>query len=216
MGAHQNRGKLTIQLTFYSALLMFLWSVGLPAAYAGNCTINTIPYWDGSVTLGWLAAAQTFAAPSPSCNVLSNYEFALAGRTMPGDVQFSIYRWASGGPSGSALFTTTLLWGTSPGLFDISGINLTLIPGQLYGADVNLLGYSGRSLYFDGNQMGDPGGTAWWYNPANGGWNIEPGLNDYFKADFRQPTPESPTLALLLLGLALASLKFMRSRALND
>jgi PEP-CTERM motif len=183
--------------------LALLFSVGVGVAYGDNCNINTMPYWDGNITNGWLAGAQTFEAPSSTCNVLTEYEFELAGRSSTGSIQFNIYQWSSSGPVGSALYSTTLSWGTSASLFDVTNINLVLTPGQLYGADVDLLGYSGQSLYFNGNQTGYPGHDAWFYNPAYGGWNDFNCCNDYFLANFSSAgtTPEPNSILLFGSGL---------------
>ena len=71
--------------------LLILGSFG--TANAANCNINTEPSWDGNITSGWLAQAQTFEAPSADCSLLSDWEFRLSGRTSPGQVTFNIYQW---------------------------------------------------------------------------------------------------------------------------
>ena len=73
--------------------------------------INTEPYWDGSITLGYLAQAQIFEAPK-NTDMLINWEFKLAGRTDPGQVTFNIFAWSDSGPVGSTLYSQTLDWGT--------------------------------------------------------------------------------------------------------
>jgi hypothetical protein len=191
-----------------SAVFIVLWAGSLTAAYASNCNINTMPFWDNNITSGWLAQAQTFEAPSSTCNVLTQYEFELAGRSSPGQVTFNIFEWGSSGPVGSALYTTNLSWGTTATLFNLTSINLALTPGQLYGAEVDFQGYSGQSIYFQVNQNGYPGHDGWWYNPAFGGWNDVGGTNDYFLANFSGgggSTPEPGSFILFGSGvLALA------------
>ena len=105
---------------------------------------------------------------------------------------------------GSALYTTPLSWGTSASLFDITNINLTLTPGQLYGAEVDFQGYSGQSIYFQDNETGYPGFDGWWYNPSSGGWNDFSGLQDYFAANFSSSggtTPEPSSIMLVGSGI---------------
>jgi hypothetical protein len=92
-----------------------------------------------------------------------------------------------------------MAWGTTASLYDITGINLTLTVGQLYGFDVDFQGYNGQSIYFNGNQTGYPGFAAWWWNPAFGGWNQFSGYNTYFQANFSGTTVPEPG-SMLLLG----------------
>jgi hypothetical protein len=186
------------------AVLALLLAGGVASAYAANCNINTEPFWDNNITSGWLAQAQTFEAPSANCSLLSDWEFKLAGRSSPGQITFNIFQWGPSGPIGNALYSQTLNWGTSDQLFDITNINLALTPGQLYGAEIDLQGYSDQSVFYNFNQTGYPGFDGWWYNPAFGGWNDVGGTNQYFMADFASvPEPGSVVLfASSLLGVA--------------
>jgi hypothetical protein len=165
--------------------------------------INTEPYWDGNITTGWLAEAQTFEAPT-NTDMLVNWEFKLAGRTDPGQATFEVFAWGPTGPTGSALFSQTVDWSTQDQVYDITGIDLLLTPGQLYGAEIDTLGYGGQSVYFQGNETGYPGYDTWVYHPDFGGWSENPDTNQYFTADFAY-VPESGTFVLFgssLLGIA--------------
>jgi len=187
-----------------SLLVVALLVVGSVILHADTCNINTEPFWDSNITNGWTGQAQTFEAPSANCSVLSDWEFKLAGRTSPGQITFNIYAWGPSGPVGTALYSQTLDWGTTDQVFDVTGINLALTPGQLYGADIDLQGYSDKSVYFNFNQTGYPGFDGWWYNPDLGGWNDVGGSNQYFMADFTS-VPEPGTFLLLgssLVGVA--------------
>ena len=175
--------------------LLLLWVGSASAAICSN--VNTEPFWDGNITNGWLAQAQTFEAPSTSCNMLLNWEFAMAGRSSPGQVTFNIYEWSSG-PVGSALYSTVLNWGTSNATYDVNNINVPLIPGQLYGAEVDFQGYTGQSIYFQANQTGYPGFDGWW---DNGTWFDFPGLQTYFQANFGSTVPEPGTFIMLVSGV---------------
>jgi hypothetical protein len=174
------------------------------AVHAGVCnSVDTRPFWDNNITNGWYAQAQTFEAPSQNCNVLSDWTFGLAGRSSAGQATFSIYEWGSSGPIGSALYTQTINWGTTNQEYNVTNINLTLTPGQLYGADIDLEGYSGPSVYFNGNMTGY-NHDAWWYMPSTG-WQDISGLNQYFAADFSTGVPEPGSFLLFgssLLGVA--------------
>ncbi len=194
-------------------LVVVLAVCGISAAFASSCdTIDTRPDWDSNITNGWLGQAQTFEAPSQNCNILSQWIFDLAGRSSPGQVTFSIYQWGGSGPVGNALYTQTLNWGTSAQEFDINNINLLLTPGQLYGAAIDLQGYSGESVYYNFNQIGYPGYDGWWYNPADGGWVDVGGTNQYFAATFDSvPEPGS----ILLFGSSLLGLAGVLRRKIN-
>jgi hypothetical protein len=185
------------------AAVVLLIAGSATTAYASICnTVDTRPFWDNNITNGWFAQAQTFEAPAANCNVLSDWTFALAGRTSPGAVTFSIYQWGPTGPIGSPLFTTNIAWGTTNATYSVPNINVVLTPGTLYGADIDLQGYSGPSVYFNGNKTGYKY-DGWWYMPSSG-WNDLP-LNQYFAADFSNAVPEPGSILLLgtsLLGAA--------------
>src|SRR5271165_1263320 len=100
--------------TFASLITFAFLLAGCSTAFAGVCTtVNTLPYWDGNITSGWLGQAQTFVAPSASCNVLLDYEFNMAARSSAGSLQLNIFQWGGSGPIGSAVFSITLPWGTT-------------------------------------------------------------------------------------------------------
>jgi hypothetical protein len=158
-------------------VVALLFALG-PQALAHNCHVDTFPYWDGNITTGWLATAQVIVPP-PNCTMLVEYAFELAGRSSPGSVQFSIYEWSTSGPVGNALFTTTIPWDTTASVIVVSNINLKLTSGTHYGAMIDMLGYTGQSVYFQYNQTGYPRGMGFWYN---GTWIQYDGLNHRFKA----------------------------------
>ena len=162
--------------------ILMVFAAGLPAL-AHNCTVDTFPFWDGNITKGWTQTAQIIQPP-PSCNKLVEYQFELAARDSPGEVQFSIYEWGPDGPVGNALYTTTLPWDTSASIIVVSNINTVLERGKLYGAVVDLLGYSSQSVYFQENHDGYSRGSAAWYD---GPWVTYDGFNHRFRAKWAKP-----------------------------
>lgn len=187
--------------------LVFVVLLATPAL--ATTVIDTYPSWDGNVTVGWLATAQTFTAPAD--NVLLNYKFAVAPRSGNGNVNFSIYNWG-GGPVGVPLYSAVLPWTTVGGDVLVSGINLALTTGNLYGADIDLLGYSGASVHFTGNNPYGGGGGWWWDGSSWFNYTFD-GLDHKFRAEFegRPVVPEPATL--LLLGSSLAGLAAWRRKS---
>ncbi len=178
----------------------------------GSLTIDTYPYWDGNITRGWNAAAQSFTAPADE--PLNSWQFTLAPRSGGGTVNFSIYDWTASGPVGTALFSQNESWPVAGGNVLVSGINLALVPGKLYGAEIDLLGYSGSSVNFMYNQTGYSGGNGFW-DEYSGSWYNLAGTNLEFSAVFGSSSsvPEPSTLIVWsLLGTLAIGLGWWRKR----
>jgi hypothetical protein len=170
----------------------------LSGSALGQVVYETFSTDSGGITSGHLATAQTFTVPT-SAPVLSNYTFALAPRTEGGAVSFSIFAWTSNGPTGNALFTSTLNWPSAGGNVTVSGVNLALVPDALYGAYFDLLGYSGNSVRYTSTSTFNLG-NAWWGSP--GQLTDFPSLDHLFRAEFTA-VPEPATWCLVPAGLAL-------------
>jgi hypothetical protein len=189
-----------------------LLSLGVPAAW-GTAVIDTYPEpspYPGQnyFTDGYRYVAQTFVPP-PGNPVLLSWEFELDARYgQSGSAQFSIFEWAGGLPSGPSLFTATVPWPqivTDP---VVSGINLTLTPGQRYGAVIDLLGYSHSSVLFGPDLY--PGGDGFWNNGM--GWSDFPQYDLTFRAEFAA-VPEPPPYALMLFFLGVTTFGRVCGRA---
>ena len=169
-----------MMVCFLAVLLMTC----APLALAHNCNVNTFPNWDGTITYGWSMTAQVIVPP-PSCNMLVEYQFEVAGRDTAGSIQFSIFEWSpSGGPIGPALYTTTLPWDTTTSVIVVSNINLRLNRLTHYGAVIDLLGYTNQSVYFQYNEDGYNRGIGFW---SQGVWYSYPGTNHRFRAKWAKP-----------------------------
>lgn len=160
-------------------------------------------------TGGWGATAQTFTAGSHQ--TLSAYSFA--GGDGDQNYKFSIYDWTVGS---AALYSVTTTW--SSGINTISGIDLALVAGHTYAAEVDYLGHNlgvkwGGDAYAGGNGF-------WGSSGINGNMNAYTdfsSLDTGFKADFvsTSAVPEEGTPAMLLAGLGLLGLAASRQRRAN-
>lgn len=167
--------------------------------------IDTYPSWTGFTTSGWEATAQTFTAPTD--NVLSNYKFGIAGRSVDGTLDFSIFAWSGVGQVGPALYSVTTPWTTAGGDILISGINLALTTGSLYGAVIDLGSYGGSSVHYESDAYS--GGHGFWgYDGVT--WTEFSGLDHQFRAEFGADAvvPEPGTVLLLGSGLAGLAARF--------
>lgn len=179
----------------FGAILSFAFLIATAAPSSAVTVIDTFADWDGSITVGWQATAQTVTVPAD--NVLSAYRFEIAPRNTPGNLNFEVYAWANG-PVGPALFSQTIPWNAG-GAVDVNGIDLPLVSGNLYGMVVDLLGNSGnQSVYFQTNQTSYNDGNAWWFDGFT--WQDYPDYNHRFRAVFTG-VPEPASLLLLLVGL---------------
>lgn len=167
----------------------------LTAIQAQALVINTYPDWSGDITSGWRGTAQTITAPLE--NVLLSYRFAVAPRSEPGTLNFSVFEWGLTGPVGPTLFSTNIAW-SGGGDVDITGINLALNTGTLYGMAVDLQGYGGQSVHYNANQASYTGGNGWWTMDVSGNWNNFQGLNHKFRAEFGSTVVPEPASILLL------------------
>jgi hypothetical protein len=180
-------------------LLVVGVSSALACTSSANIVVNTYPDWDGSVTNGWVAIAQSFTAPSD--NVLDNWMFALA--PLPGgqnSVTFNIYAWSDlTGPVGSSLYSSVEAWPAGGGDVLVDNIALSLTPGNLYAAVVHLQGYSGLSVQFQFNQFSYTDGDASWLDGGTDWHFLNSGWNTKFRAEF---VPEPSTPLILTFGAA--------------
>ena len=184
----------------FGAILSFTFLITTAVSSRADTVIDTFADWDGNITAGWQATAQTITVPAD--NVLSEYRFQIAPRPTPGNLNFEVYAWANG-PVGAALFTQTIPWDAG-GIVDVNGIDLPLVSGNLYGMVVDLLGSGGnQSVYYQTNQISYSGGNGWWFNDGLG-WDDFSSYNHRFRAVFTG-VPEPTSLLLILVGLGLVA-----------
>ena len=173
-------------------------SLAGPAFAPGQVIFDTYPFWDGNITSGYVATAETFIVPTGN-GVLDSFKFALAARAGGGSVSFEVYHWDTAGPVGPAVYTQVVSWPDVGGDIILTNLNVVLTPGQNYGAVMNLLGYSGQSVHWMNSTANYAQGNGWW-NTDGSAWQSLTGLNLKFTAQF-VPVPEPPVLGLLAAGL---------------
>lgn len=185
-----------------SALIPLLAALTTVAAQAA-VVIDTSGGSGGGTTSGWGGTAQTFTAPAES--LLRDWTFFLAPRAGGGSVGFSIYDWSGTAPVGPARFTSTLTWNPSGGATGVTGIDLALTPGNLYGAVIDLLGYTGESVEFAADVYA--GGYGLWTNSApSGPYSPYTDLDHRFVAVFDSGASVPAPGAIALLGLGFAAM----------
>ncbi len=169
----------------------------LAAVVSRAQVIDTYPFWDGNVTNGWTAIAQTFDAPG---STLTDYQFGIDGNSAGGTLNISLYNWVAGtGQTGAALYSTSVAWPSSTGDIVLSGINVAVTNGSHYGMIVELGGSNALSVHYMGNVTGSPTGYGYWSGDNGSTWSGIPGLSTKFRATF-DPVPEPATFAVLGLG----------------
>jgi hypothetical protein len=189
--------------------LVLTCAISASVSASADTIIDTFPPTEG-FTDGWYGQAESFQTPAGD-NELISWEFELDGRSSPGNVTFSIDPWSATGPTGPALFTTTVPWGTSIITPVVSGIDLVLNPSKVYAAVVDFQGYFGQSIAFGDDTY--PGGTGFWYDGT--AWNQYSEFDQSFIADFAPSSavPDSSTIfdgAWVLLPFAARAMGFLR------
>jgi hypothetical protein len=176
------------------ATVILLLTLGMyPSAAFAKEVINTFPNWDGQVTNGWSATAQTFIVPASS--ILQSYQFGIEPSNHGGDLDFSVHAWTIEGPVEPSLFTRTIPWPTHGDSLVVNDIDLALIPAQIYSVKIDFNGYSGPSVHFTQIPAYASGHAQWF----NGTWNDYPELDHRFRATF---VPEPSSMGLAAIGVS--------------
>lgn len=187
------------------ATVVLLLTLGMqPSAAFAKEVINTFPNWDGQVTEGWNATAQSFTVPASP--ILQSYQFGIEPSNHGGDLDFTVHTWSITGPNEPALFTRTIPWPTQGDSLVVNNIDLELIPNNVYSVKIDFKGYTGKSVHFT-QLPAYSGGNAQWFI---GRWNDFPELDHRFRATF---VPEPSSMGLVAIGVsAWALVRLTRKR----
>jgi len=131
------------------ATLLALISIGTANATAviGNLTTASLGFVSGRSFVG-----QTFTVPSPE-NVLTEWQFWVDGflpfHGFTTDIGLAIYGW-NGALSCPCLplYSTSIPWPATPGVFSLTGLNVPLVSGQTYVTVYSTGDYSGQTIGF--------------------------------------------------------------------
>jgi hypothetical protein len=175
--------------------------------YAGtvlaSTLIDTYESPTAGVTNNFTGIGQTFIAPAD--NVLESFTFGIAPRPEGGNLTFSIFEWFEENPAGTALYSVTMDWPTVTSDILVTGINLVLTKGNLYGAVIDLQGYNLESVhYVEGYPYA--GGNGFWTHDMTT-WIAVNELDLRFQAEFganipdpapNPPAPEHSPVSILI------------------
>src|ERR1035441_3867235 len=202
-------------LMFKNKLLLLMAGACLGLPLEATTIFNTYPDGPANYTNAFVLEAQTFTAPADP--VLSSFEFRMASAEGQ-SVQLEIYQWGAFGPAATPLYTSAAMAriNAPQGFQDflVSNINLSLTPGDLYGAVLDSGGYASFNAAFNGNQNSYTGGKLWLLSQNATNWSAPYPYNVVFQATF-QPAGDSPVpepAAFLLMGAGLATLALLRRR----
>jgi hypothetical protein len=204
-----------VSRTLLSKLLAGVAAVLVTGVFHGGALATVIDTTKGDhrPTERWSGMTQTFVVPAD--DVLDEWTFFLAPRAGGGQVEFSIRDWSvpANRPVGPVRFSTLVDWNPAGGSHTVL-IGRALITGEIYGALIDLLGYTGQSVVFTddlysggtGNWSGPPTGTK----PPEGPWTSVASFDQRFIAVFDGATPVPEPGSLALIGLALLGLVRLR------
>jgi hypothetical protein len=129
------------------ASLLALICLGTADATAviGNLTTASLGFVSGRSFTG-----QTFIVPSPE-NVLTEWQFWVAGflpfHGFTTDIGIAIYDWTGAFNCPCLpLYSTSVPWPTTSGVFSLTGLNVPLVSGQTYVTVYSTGDYSGQTI----------------------------------------------------------------------
>jgi hypothetical protein len=190
-----NRTKATMKKLSVALAASALFATG-----SAHADLDYLSNTGFGATNGWTATVQTFTSTIDQGLLGFSFMGASSAQSV---YTFNLYDWSTSGDH-TALFSSAQSW--NAGLNSIDGINLSLLAGHVYAAEVNYGSMTSGGMLYGGDVYS--GGNGFWSESGGGNqasYAYFPNLDTAFAVRYGtiSPVPEPQTYAMMLAGLGL-------------